>query len=321
MMLTEASIKQLERMITSLANRHSTWEVFTDFVAMSALAISNGVDGYHYQEREQEYLQIIGKYSKDDQMLFPEMLAHLVEALEQCAQERHFDDILGRVFHDLELHNKYKGQFFTPMPVCNVMGRISVGDDGGWQERLQEKGYIPICEPACGSGAMIFGAANAYLETGLNWSKQMFVAANDIDLKCVHMAYVQLSLYGIPAVVAHANTLTRETWSYWYTPVYMLDGWFWREIGGLTTQSRADIEAFRAASQPMYRAYLAVRDLVSVSPKAQAEDGAQATTGEQACIDVHQEEVEKAKDSEEKTEQAALAQEFKIEESGQLALF
>lgn len=228
-----AAIKNLERMITKIANRHSTWEIFTDFVAMSALAISNSVDRYHYQEREQEYLQIIGKYSKDDQALFPEMLAHLVDALEQCAQERNFDDILGRIFHDLELHNKHKGQFFTPMPVCNMIGQVAFGD--GWQEAIVERGYISICEPACGAGAMIFGAANAYVEAGLDWSTQMFIAANDIDIKCVHMAYVQLSLYGIPAVVAHANTLTTETWSNWYTPVYMLDQWFWREPGtGLT---------------------------------------------------------------------------------------
>lgn len=51
MMRSEKSIKQLERMITKIANRHSSWEVFTDFVVMSALAISNGVDWYHYQER------------------------------------------------------------------------------------------------------------------------------------------------------------------------------------------------------------------------------------------------------------------------------
>ena len=37
-------------------------------------------------------------------------------------------------------------------------------------------------------------------------------------LKLRLMAYIQLSLYGIPAVVIHGNTLTMETWSHWYTP-------------------------------------------------------------------------------------------------------
>jgi hypothetical protein len=32
------------------------------------------------------------------------------------------------------------------------------------------------------------------------------------------MAYIQLSLYGIPAMVIHGNTLTMEEWDRWYTP-------------------------------------------------------------------------------------------------------
>ena len=43
------------------------------------------------------------------------------------------------------------------------------------------------------------------------------------------MAYLQLSLYGIPAVIIHGNSLTNEEWSRWYTPVYMVEGWPFRE--------------------------------------------------------------------------------------------
>ena len=42
------------------------------------------------------------------------------------------------------------------------------------------------------------------------------------------MCYLQLALYGIPAVVVHGNSLTLEEWSRWYTPVYILEGWGWR---------------------------------------------------------------------------------------------
>ena len=48
--------------------------------------------------------------------------------------------------------------------------------------------------------------------------KKTLLVAQDIDIRCVWMAYIQLSLYGIPAVVIHGNTLTMETWSQWYTP-------------------------------------------------------------------------------------------------------
>ena len=32
------------------------------------------------------------------------------------------------------------------------------------------------------------------------------------------MAYIQLALYNIPAVIIHGNTLTVEEWSHWFTP-------------------------------------------------------------------------------------------------------
>lgn len=53
---------------------------------------------------------------------------------------------------------------------------------------------------------------------GIDYRRKSFFVAQDIDIRCVWMAYIQLSLYGIPAVVIHGNTLTMETWSRWYTP-------------------------------------------------------------------------------------------------------
>lgn len=68
----------------------------------------------------------------------------------------------------------------------------------------------------------------AMLDAELNYCTQLVITATDIDLKCVHMCYLQLSLYGIPAVVIHGNTLTLEEWSHWFTPIYVLHGWRWR---------------------------------------------------------------------------------------------
>lgn len=40
----------------------------------------------------------------------------------------------------------------------------------------------------------------------------------DIDLRCVHMTYLQLALAGVPAIVRHQDSLSREIWSVWKTP-------------------------------------------------------------------------------------------------------
>ena len=81
-----------------------------------------------------------------------------------------------------------------------------------------KEGPITINEPTCGSGTMVIGAAWAMQRKGIDYRHKSFFVAQDIDIRCVWMAYIQLSLYGIPAVVIHGNTLTMETWSHWYTP-------------------------------------------------------------------------------------------------------
>ena len=45
--------------------------------------------------------------------------------------------------------------------------------------------------------------------------------AGDLDIRCVHMTYLQLALAGVPAIVCHQNTLTNELWSVWKTPAFI----------------------------------------------------------------------------------------------------
>ncbi len=243
--------KEIIKTITALSYRHSLWQVFADFVEMAALAISNSVDFIHKEQREIRYLEIIGKYNKEEQGAFPRLMAYLVEAMEEkLAREDGPADILGQVFHDLELHNKWKGQFFTPAPVCEMMASMTLGEG----RVIKDKGFETVEEPAVGSGAMILGLAKAMKKRGFNYCNQMVVTATDVDLKCVHMAYVQFSLYGIPAVVIHGNTLSVEEWSRWYTPVYLLDGWLWRSQCTNTTARNTDDEALKKIAEPIYGA-------------------------------------------------------------------
>jgi len=106
---------------------------------MSAIAISNQVDCVHRENREKRYLEIIRLYDQRRQKLFPMMLFHLVEGLEEKVQTTGPEDILGVIFHELELHNKYKAQFFTP---SDMMASITLGDSE--QSNLGERGFIAI---------------------------------------------------------------------------------------------------------------------------------------------------------------------------------
>ena len=218
------SCKELLKALQSLSYTRSIYEVFQDWLCVSAIAISNAVDYRDWKQREEVYLQTVSGYTKAEQERLSEAQALLVLALQREQSIHGPTDILGQVFHALELHNKYKGQFFSPPSICEMMGRITLANESAAQI-IAKNGYIALCEPCIGSGGMVLGAAKAMADWHLNYQTQLVVTGIDIDIKCVQMAYLQLSLLGIPAVVIHGNSITNETWSKWYTPAYILGGW------------------------------------------------------------------------------------------------
>lgn len=205
-------------MVRSLAHRHSTYQVFSDFVEMAALAVSNSVDLGQYQKREARYMEIVRKYKPEEVQQFPAMMGMLVMGLEEG-----LDDILGATFHELEIHNQHKGQFFTPYHICRMMGAMTFDESA--RDIIEQRGFIQASEPACGAGAMIIGLADEMKARGLNYQQSLHVTAVDLDIRCVHMAYLQLSLLHIPAVVVHGNTLSLEEFGHWYTPAHIMGGW------------------------------------------------------------------------------------------------
>jgi type I restriction-modification system DNA methylase subunit len=207
--------KELIDLLKIIAEKHGIHETFTAFLELSALAVSNRFNLKQFEEREKRYLEIAGKYSKEEMDVFSQMLSTLMKALHYETGFGTFQDFLGDVYHTLGLHNKWKAQFFSPMSVCNMMGQISLGEP-------PYETHITLQEPCVGSGAMVLGFVNAMISHKLNWTSNLTVKAIDSDEKCVHMAFLQFSLYGIPAIVTHGNTLTLEEWSHWYTPMYFI---------------------------------------------------------------------------------------------------
>lgn len=209
--------KNMVKLFEKLAYRYSTWEVFSDFLEMAAITLSNSVNFKGWKERETKYLSIISKYTKEEASIFPELFGELTMALEIPG------DYLGEVFMELGLSNKWKGQFFTPYNLCLLMAQLSL--DEKIETEINSKGFITVNEPTCGGGAMIIALAQVIKEKGFNPQKQLKVIAQDLDIKAIHMTYIQLSLLGIPAQVIHANTLSMEVFEVWETPFYKLGSW------------------------------------------------------------------------------------------------
>lgn len=221
--------------LRGLSGRFHTWEVWSDFVVMFAVALSNTCDKRYYEEREKMYLSIIGKYDEKERMVFPELVADVVAAFEANPEQ----DFLGSVYMELELGNHWIGQFFTPYSLCKCMAGITVA---GAVEQINEKGFITINDCACGAGATLIAAVNQIdielfkAKSPLRWQNHVLVAAQDIDFTTGMMCYIQLSLLGCAGYVKIGNTLTDpmhtgdDLKNYWFTPGYFTDVWQLRRI-------------------------------------------------------------------------------------------
>lgn len=190
------------------------YEVFKDFVTMSAITLRNAVR--MNDELEAEYLTIIKGYKKPDQMLFPKLFTLLVELLQFGPR-----DVLGSLFEALELSSKDKGQFFTPHPVSELMADLL----GTGELDLGEKPFITLSEPACGAGGMVLAFVRHMQKAGYNPAERLWVQAIDVDRMAALMCYVQLSLWHVPAEVIVGNTLSMEFREVWYTPAHVLGFW------------------------------------------------------------------------------------------------
>lgn len=223
-------LKTLKR----LTYRHRTWDVWRDFVTMFACAISNSLDKVHYDEREKLYLQIISKYNKNEQMLFPELVAQTVMALDENPEQ----DFLGNIFMNLDLGDDRKAQIFTPYNVCSMMAAMIMGDDA--VSIVKKKGCLTIHDPCCGAGTTLIAGiheAKRQLEKeNYNFQNHVFVVGQDIDFTVALMSYIQISLLGVAGFIKVGNSLTEPISTsdtkenYWITPMSFSNVWITRHI-------------------------------------------------------------------------------------------
>lgn len=229
--------KDLVRLFNLLAQRHSRWEVWADFVYMTAATLSNAVDKAHFENREKNYLAVARKYSKAELEAVAEMFALVVTGMDENPDQ----DFLGELFMGLDLGNQYKGQFFTPYDVCRMMAQITGTDD--IKVKTERQGWVSVNDCCCGAGALLVAFANECRRREINYQTSILFTAQDIDLTAGLMCYIQLSLLGCPGYVVIGNTLTEPSLSLdgrglipldkgnvWYTPFYFRDVWHWRRV-------------------------------------------------------------------------------------------
>lgn len=75
--------KNFLKIFNGLTGKHSRWEIWEDFVTLTAIEISNSTDKVNATERTKMYQTIISKYSAKERDGMAEMLAEVVMGMEQ----------------------------------------------------------------------------------------------------------------------------------------------------------------------------------------------------------------------------------------------
>ena len=215
----------------------STWQVWADLISMIACTLANSTDpdkeGARYLDREREYRQCAERLGGVDKPAL--CMSVIVEALERNPEQ----DFLGELFMELELGNHWKGQFFTPYCVCKAMSSIVAGDV---DKQIEERGYISVCDPACGAGATLIATVSDMKLSKYNFQNHVLFVGQDIDRVAGMMCYIQLSLLGCAGYICIGDTLKnpmaghvlfpqeREGQELWIMPMFRLGAWQWRRM-------------------------------------------------------------------------------------------
>ena len=69
---------------------------------------------------------------------------------------------------------------------------------------------------------LVLSYARALQKQNINYQEYLLVDVTDISDICVYMTYIQLALYGVPAIVRCGNTLTQEMRFKLETPLFFL---------------------------------------------------------------------------------------------------
>lgn len=187
-----------------------------------------------WNEREEQYIRTIKTYNKKEQKIICQMFTMLVLELEKNPNQ----DLLGELYMTLGISNNRAGQFFTPYSVCEMMSKLTF-DRKELGKTVHKKGYANVYDCACGAGATLISASEQCKEMfkKYNYQNHVYFVGQDIDITCVHMCYIQLSLHGLAGYVIHDNSLIKpepklpeDLEKIWFTPMWFTDVWTMRRF-------------------------------------------------------------------------------------------
>ena len=193
------------------------------------------------QTREEEYLQIASRYEREELSEFARALAFLTNEM----HEKPFQDCLGTFYTEIASKSTVdaRGEFYTPPEISEVMTRMLIDVD----KVIEEGKPITVNEPACGSGGMILALAKQFSPVMRDDEKSyvdlLRVTMQDISPTSADMAYINTTLWGIPAKIIQGDTL-RMTVDHVWRNIH------WARVGETANENlQAVMRQFRAVME------------------------------------------------------------------------
>lgn len=205
--------------------------VFQDFLTVASISLTNVV--YKSKELENEYFEVINRYKNAEKLA--ELLTITMLALEEKTR-----DFLGEIYMKENFANKSIAQVFTPFHLSEFMAEITLESD--IEKQIQEKGFIKVSDPCCGSGVMTIAMSEILKRRGYNPQKVMWFQGIDIDVNCCKMTYIQTSLLGLTGEIIHGNAITLEYWKRFITPMTLTNFNVLKEIYYKKTEHKEEIK-------------------------------------------------------------------------------
>lgn len=205
---TGAGVRDFRQVLNALAaSRSSIATVFSDFCRVTACCLA-------MQAREDEYLDAIKGYSKHNLDQLAQAMGLLINEMES----KPFEDVLG-VYYTEQVagpDRQRRGEFYTPRNVSVMMAKMNLEP-----ETIRAEGKpVTVSDPCCGSGGMALTCAELMVPD----VDLLRFTLQDINPVACDMAYINTTLWGIPAEVILGNALAVERRVRWGNV-------HWRRVG------------------------------------------------------------------------------------------
>lgn len=186
-----------DKIFSKLCYSHDTSVVFDDFLdyCIDQFLINPNLKYFNHEN-----------YSEKEYELFYQLFQHWIESSNKYLETHKWFDMLGLIYEEI-VQSKYKagtkGQFFTPMSVCDAIAKITYE---GNKNKLSDN-VLAGYDSACGSG-----------RTLLAWHvlrPKDILFGGDLDPTSCKMTVLNFIIHGVKGSVNHMNSLSLDWFNGW----------------------------------------------------------------------------------------------------------